>query len=375
MVLLSDAALTVAFAVLVAAAAALDRRFRLPEVAWFVLLGIAALGWRLVAWPGPPRLPRHRPGRRILERGGPVLRLGPRRALGRGRAPPPGTRRHPRLGRERAPGLAGVFACVVAYRITAALTDGRDGVTHWSVGLFAVIWGTLALVQAHRARLGGPLAEARRLLAGGEAVVAGLFLASGAVALNPFLAGREAVEGPWPLDTLLLAYALSAAVLAFAARRVAWLPGRDLLAWAAGGLGALWAALALRRLWHRELVWTEGFTQPELYAYTVTLLAAGGVLLYRVAGAAQPGAEARRHGRHRLGHRQGVPGRCGRPDRAPAGVLVPGARPRARRARLAEPLGRRSGGAPCAEAGAPRSLSRQGQSGWLQRYVCLRQAA
>ena len=47
----------------------------------------------------------------------------------------------------------------------------------------------------------------------------------------------------------------------------------------AGGFGVVWAALEIRRFWRGEQIATPGFTQPELYTYTVALLIAGGVLL------------------------------------------------------------------------------------------------
>ena len=286
-VVLSDAALTVALAALVATAAALDRRFRLPEMTWFVQLGIAALGWRLVASPGLPAYLDPGPGGApwgevLLAFGAALAGLWAAMVL---------------LPRDRAATRAavegallaylGVLACVVVHRWASTLT-GDDGLSHWSAGICATIWGTLALAQAARAGLGGPLAIARQALAELEAAAAALFLII-AVGLNPFLADGEVVGGPWPLDTLLLGYALPAAGLALAARRAPWPPRRGLLAWPAGGLGALWAFLAIRRAWHGNLHWTEGFIQPEMYAYTVALLAAGGLLLHRSIARRSPG--------------------------------------------------------------------------------------
>jgi uncharacterized membrane protein len=288
-VLLSDAALTVAFAALVAVAAALDRRLRLPEMTWFVLLGIAALGWRLVVLPGLPEyldvsLGGAPWGEVILAFGSALLGLWVADAL------LPEERAATRASVESALlAYAGVFACVLAYRTASELTGERGGLTHWSVGLVAVIWGLLALMQAYRARLGGPLANVRRALAWLEATAGAAFLIGGLISFNPVLARREVVDGPWPLDTLLLGYALPAAALALDARRATWLPRRDLLAWAAGGVATVWAVLAIRRFWHVDLHWTEGVTQPELYSYTVALLAAGGLLLYQSLARRSPG--------------------------------------------------------------------------------------
>ncbi|CAN0179379.1 unnamed protein product, partial [Chrysoparadoxa australica] len=51
-VLLTEAALTLALAAVVVSAAALDRRFDLPQMTGFIAAGIVALGYRLVIDPG-----------------------------------------------------------------------------------------------------------------------------------------------------------------------------------------------------------------------------------------------------------------------------------------------------------------------------------
>lgn len=276
-VLLSEAALTVALSALVVVAAGLDRRFRLPEMGWFILAGIAALGWRLTVDPGLPAYLGPAPLAEVLLAFGAAL-LG----LCAARAGLPESRGRVRSALEGAIlATSGVFASVLVWRGVQALTPQGDDLTHWSASLLGLIWTALAVAQGHRAHLGGPLAGLRRALALGEAGLAALAFLAALTALNPALVQWERVLGPWPLDTLLLAYGLPAAVFAVLARRAGWIPHRGALTWAAAGFGALWAFLAIRRFWQPELALEAGFIQPELYTYTVALLLAGGLLLYQ----------------------------------------------------------------------------------------------
>ena len=275
-VLLSEAALTVALSVLVAVAAGLDRRFRLPEMSWFILAGIAALGWRLTVDPGlPAYLGQAGLGEAVLAYGAALLGLGSARAL------LPAARRYARAALEGAfLATAGVFATVLLWRFVERVVPGASGVSHWAVSLLGLIWMALALAQLHRAWLGGALRRVRLGLATVEGLLAGVCFAAVLTGLNPFVNLWERVLGPQPLDTLLVAYALPALVFAVLALRLTWLPRRRLLLGAAGVFGAMWLFLALRRFWRgNEMLGAAGFTQAELTSYTVALLVAGGLLL------------------------------------------------------------------------------------------------
>jgi uncharacterized membrane protein len=276
-VLLSAAALTVALSALVVVAAALDRRFGLPEMGWFILAGIAALGWRLTVDPGLLTYLGAAPlGEGVLAYGAALLGLAAARMI------VPASRGRVRSALEGAVlGYAGVFASVLLWRGVAALTPYGDDLTHWSASLLGLIWTALTLAQGHRASLGGPLAGVRRALAIGEAGLAAIAFLTALTLLNPALVWWEQVLGPWPLDTLLLAYGVPAAVFGLIARRARWFRYRAVLAWVAAGFGALWAFLAIRRFWRADLALDAGFIQPELYSYTVALLLAGGLLLYQ----------------------------------------------------------------------------------------------
>jgi uncharacterized membrane protein len=275
-VLLSEAALTVALAVLVAVAAGLDRRFRLPEMSWFVLAGIAALGWRLTIDPGLPAYLGSAPvGEAVLAYGVALVGLGTARVL------LPSARSHARAALEGAVlAYAGVFGTVLLWRFVQGVAPEVAGANHWSASLLGLIWAVLALAQLHRARLGGALRGLRIGLAAAEALLATVCFVGALTGLNPFFNLWERVLGPQPLDTLLVAYALPALVFAALARRLTWLPRRNLLRGASGVFGAMWLFLAVRRFWRGdEVLGAAGFTQTELYSYTVALLVAGGLLL------------------------------------------------------------------------------------------------
>ncbi len=276
-VLLAAAALTVALSALVLAAAALDRRFGLPEMGWFILAGIAALGWRLTVDPGLLTYLGSAPfGEVVLAYGAALL------GLGAARAGLPASRGRVRSALEGAIlGYAGVFASVLLWRGVDSLTPRGDDLTHWSASLLGLIWTALALAQGHRAYLGGPLAGVRRALAIGEAGLAAVAFLVALTLLNPALGSGEQVLGPWPLDTLLLAYGVPAVAFGLISRHALWIRHGVILAWVASGFGAVWAFLAIRRFWQADLALEAGFIQSELYTYTVALLLGGGLLLYR----------------------------------------------------------------------------------------------
>jgi uncharacterized membrane protein len=276
-ILLSDAALTVALAVLVAAAAWLDRRFRLPEMTSFISAGIIALGWRLVVDPGLLAYVEDAPLLEVLLAYGSAL-LG----LGAARQLLPYRRGRTRAALESTVlAYGGVLLSILIWRLVLLVDPTAAEITHWSASLLGLIWMALALAQAVRARQGGPLARPRLALAAIEGIAAvGAFVMALTV-LNPAFSLWERVLGPQPLDTLLVAYGLPGLLLAFAARRSPDPRFRTPLAWSAGGFLALWAALAIRRFWRGDVLAVPGFSQPELYTYTVALLLIGGALLYQ----------------------------------------------------------------------------------------------
>lgn len=280
----TKAALTLALSVLLVGTAALDRRFRLPELGWFVQLGVAVLGWRVTVDPGlgwafAAALPALwltfsgvigatlaalfllRPLERRVAKG--VLESG-------------------------AAGFAALFANVLITRALGYRSPiGIEG-TALELTLNAMPWLILMLVQLYRMPLGGPLRHLRMVLAGVAGLLAGAALAAAALPMNPLFAwspeSRGAmVRGPLVFDTLLVTYLLPALVLLAAALRMKGLDGRLRAGFAAfaAALAAIYVGLEIRRVWQGDFLAVPGVKQGELYSYTVALMLVGAGLLYQ----------------------------------------------------------------------------------------------
>jgi len=284
LMLLGQAALTLALAVLMVAAAAMDRRFDIPALGWFQVLSSLALTWRLVLDPG---MDWHLTGAALPEAlvsvtatlAGPLLALWLTRTL---RDVP--LRRYTRLVVETGLFAASAFGAGIIF--ARLLPEAID--LHARLGLQASVLITLAWVQVRRAtlpalplltRLRGALAW----LLGIAAVV--LLAVSTLPPVSPLFGGW--FSGPrvvgWPVvNDLMLAYLLPGALLV---RLAGW----RVLRVAGWGFAALWGGTAIRHLWHgADIRIYGGFEQGELYAYTFALLVVGAVLLARAVQHARP---------------------------------------------------------------------------------------
>ena len=269
---LGQAALTIALAVLMVAAAAMDRRFDIPGIGAFMVLASLALGWRLVLDPGITWHLDQAQGFDFVASIGATL-AGPLLALWlMQRLADVHIRQEARLVVET--GLAGSAAIVAGLVIARVLPDQIG--PHAQLGLQAGVLIALTWVQLRRAAL--PLLQHVRkalawlfaLWAAVALVAAAVFPASPLVGIWPFWGE---VAG-WPVvNDLLLAYLFPALVL-LALARVRYL---QFVAW---GLCALWLATAIRHLWQGpDLRLLNGVAQGELYAYTFALLLAGAAAL------------------------------------------------------------------------------------------------
>lgn len=282
---LSSAALTVALAITVLAAAALDRRFDLPPLSAFIQLGAVVLGYRLVADPGID-FGFYGPLGAVL-----LSFLGAIGAVA-GASYALGSRHRPatKVVLESAMfGYIGVFASVMLFRAIKASTGSESGFfSHWGMGIAAVIWLAAGFAQIDRIRAGGPLAGVRKVLGGVFWAIALVAVVFAAVLLNPlsggnFLFGRDAVLGPVFANTLAVAYLFPAVALGLIVQRLTHLNRR--VRQGLGGLGValavLYSGLAIRHFWRGADIAASGVTSPELYSYTVALLIAGAGLLYQ----------------------------------------------------------------------------------------------
>lgn len=277
---LTKAALTVALAALIPVAALLDRRFRLPEMGWFIQAAVMALSYRLVVDPGLPwAVDEAGLTDTILAYGGASAAM-----LGTLRLIAAGERRNARVFLES--GGAAALALFFNVMVLRQFDRGDAAFSHAALTLYAIPWLVLALVQLYRLQLGGAL----RWLRWAIAAVAGLLAFGGlglsALPANPLfgLLGQDGwVRGPVILDSLLVAYLIPGLMLIIAARRLGHLP-RWLSAPMTGlgtALAALYAGLEIRRLWRGPDLSVTGVTQPELYSYTIALMALGAALLYQ----------------------------------------------------------------------------------------------
>lgn len=275
--ILSHAALSLGLAVLVAVAAGLDRRLRLPEMALAVQAGVMLLGWRMAIDPGliwaidAPLMAA------VAAYVGPLLGMGAALWL------------LPRAGRDAARAFAEsgialalvLLADVLIFRWLAGGT-GLPPEAHWAAALLALPWLVMALVQLYRVKLGGRLAVLRYGLAAVSGVIWGLGALVTVTLLNPVLTG-DAVRGPLVLDSLFVAYGVAGGVILLARRWLGHLP-----LWLRRGLDgigvalvAIYAGLEIRRFWRGDDLSVPGTSQPELYSYTIALLLLGAVLLWQ----------------------------------------------------------------------------------------------
>ncbi len=280
-ILFSEAALTVALAVTVVAAAWLDRRFNLPLMAAYILVGVTTLGVRLIAIPGLDWAFDASIGNVLLSYGGALVALTGAWWMSHDA----GRSRSAILLESAVFSTSGLLFSVLLFRGIDALAPQHDAVSHWSLGLGATIWIVLGLGQLKRLDMGGALRTLR-------IVMGTLFLAIGALQLlatltayNPLLGiSVDPVLGPFVVNTLISAYLLPAVALGIGA---IWLKRRsNALRLGLGGvsalLGVFWTGLVIRHFWRGgEAMVLPEIAEPELYSYTVALLLAGAGLFYQ----------------------------------------------------------------------------------------------
>ncbi|WP_435259793.1 DUF2339 domain-containing protein [Thioclava sp. FR2] len=284
--ILSAVALTLALAVLLVVAAALDRRFRLPEMGLFIQAAVAVLSWRLLIDPGLEWAVGEGPiSQVILAFSGPiaaaVAALVLLRVLER-----PMTKA---VLESAASALAAVFGDVMIFRlILDKLPEGMPTDSHYGLALLALPWLVLMLAQLYRAGTVPKLRGLRYVLAFVSGMIfSGVTLLSATV-FNPLFSGYSAryqVHGPLVLDTLALAYGLPGLILILSGWKLPGLAGgRRMRIWlgaCGAGLALLYVGLDIRRFWQGDILGVPGVRQGELYTYTLALLILGAGMLYQ----------------------------------------------------------------------------------------------
>ncbi|EEE38601.1 hypothetical protein RKLH11_2444 [Rhodobacteraceae bacterium KLH11] len=281
-IVLSAAALTVALVAMVVVAAALDRRFELPPMGWFIWAGVFTVTARLVLDPGLEWAGTAPLGEMTLVYGASTVGFIAGWALLKPLDRPVAAL----LLESAAWATGGILLSLLLLRWLESFGEGGATDSHWGLGLLAVIWLLLAAAQVQRFALGGKLNYARYLLAAVFAAHGGVRLAQALSEANPLLTPwADPVLGPAILNTLAVAYLLPALVLGFSAWRVPSAPVllRRVSCGVAVVLAAIWLGLAIRHFWQGAggMYEANGVTQPELYTYTLTLLVVGAVLFYQ----------------------------------------------------------------------------------------------
>lgn len=281
-IVLSSAALTIAFVALIVTAAVLDRRFDLPPMGWFIWAGVFTVTLRLVLNPGLDWADAAPVAEMTL-----VYATATIGFLGAWAILRPLNRPVVALLLESAAwATAGILLSLLLLRWLERFGDGGAHDSHWGLGLMSLIWLLLACAQVRRFELGGKLNYARYGLALFFAAHGVVRLAQALTEASPLLNPQaDPVLGGALLNTLAVAYLLPAIVLAMSA---AWLPAlhprlKQACFGLAIALGAVWLGLTIRHVWQGASGMYEGngVTQPELYTYTMALLLIGAGLFYQ----------------------------------------------------------------------------------------------
>lgn len=282
-VMLSDLALSVALAVMVALAALTDRKFNLPALAVFGQIGALIVGVRLTLEAAGAGVIITSPQVPLIE-----LWLWAGVSMGLlwagwqmfGAAQSRAERSGARITIESV--LWVVSGVLIIESIGRIWGDVLP--RHAQSGLGAAVLFCLMGGQLWRLQSGGAIMQmVRQLLAGTFGVFGALAYLGVATGENPLLNPRAALKGPFILDSALLALLLPAAILAVIVWRMAHLPLRARQAGAAVSAAgaAIYAWTEFRRLWHgQNVALTGGFEQSEIYAYTVLMLIAAAGMFY-----------------------------------------------------------------------------------------------
>ncbi|NVO57154.1 DUF2339 domain-containing protein [Rhodobacteraceae bacterium B1Z28] len=281
-IVLSSAALTIALVATIVVAAALDRKFTLPPMSWFIWAGVFTVTLRLVLnpgldWANSAPVPEMTLVYAAATAGflaawwllKPLYR--PVAAL---------------LLESAAWATGGILLSLLLLRWLEKFGEGGADYSHWGLGLLSVIWLLLAYAQVQRFALGGKLNYVRYLLAVFFAGHGVLRLTQALTDANPLINPfADPVLGPPVLNTLAIAYLLPALAMGLSAWRITSMPSRLKQAsyGLAGVLTAFWLGLTIRHMWQGAggMYEGNGVTQPELYTYTMTLLVIGAVLFYQ----------------------------------------------------------------------------------------------
>lgn len=273
-VMLTKSALPLAIGAVIVVSAALDRRYDLRILGYLAKIGVAVIGYRLLADPGyiwaveTATLPQV--GLAYL---GSIAACATAWVLFADRA-----RLQARTTLESAVWTLGaVFVCVLLHRAL-----GSDLNSHWGAGLFGSVWALSMMAQLYRIRVAtGIVHKARTALASIFGLITLGAMFGQLTTANPLIAPHELVRGPMIFDSLAAAYLPLAIILAVGAWRIRPLPDmlRNGFIIVSAALTTFYVGLEIRRFWQGDRLSVPEIRDGELYTYTlVMLLAAVGLL-------------------------------------------------------------------------------------------------
>lgn len=273
-VMLGSFALTLALAVMVAAAAWMGRQFNLPLFDRYVQVGVVVVSWRLVLDPGLFWAFEAPLWQVFAAYAGAILLF-----VAAYFAKRPTALKGVGVMLESAIwSLAGIFASLLLIRYFDAQPEQSEFVV---VSLVGLIWLISAANQFYRLR-SGPELRRLRIVLGSIYSVAGVgFLGVSVFPLNPLADYSSPVTGPLIVDGLAAAYLLPAMLLTVAGLRFRHLPilMRRVVGGAGVLLGALYVGLEIRRWWQGDDLSVSGVLDGELYSYTIAMMLAAIALL------------------------------------------------------------------------------------------------
>ena len=273
MVMLSNAALTLAFSVMVLLAAWVDRKFNLWLLTVFVQVGVVVVGYRLLLDPGVSWAFRAPVWEFLLAYVGAILLFGGAWFLLQNR------KRNAAIVLVES--AIWTFAGLVGSVILARIFEGADNASA-PISLFAMVWLMSAANQLYRMKLGGIMRRVRIGLACSFGLTGLIGLGIVLTVVNPLFVRFEAVQGPAIFDSLMVSYLLPAILFGCVAywfdHLLRWL--RITFAAVSAALAALYLGLEIRRFWQGDILANRGTTDGELYSYTVVMLLISVALLF-----------------------------------------------------------------------------------------------
>ncbi len=273
-VMLGSFALTLALAVMVAAAAWMGAKFNLPLFDRYVQVGVVIVTWRLIIDPGAFWAFDAALWEFALAFLGTIALFIAAYFLKRKEALVGVT-----VMLESAIwSLGGAFLTILLIRYYKELEVRSEFV---EVSLVGLIWLISSANQLYRLRGGAGLRRTRIVLASIYGVIGSGFLAIAVFAANPLFEWSTPVSGPYVIDSLAAAYLLPALLLAVVALRFEHLPllMRKGLGAAGALLGTLYVGTEIRRWWQGDSLAGHGVLDGELYSYTVAMMLAAAALL------------------------------------------------------------------------------------------------